>query len=87
MIEKEAEKILQYKYLTIEMEHMLTVKNKSDISIDMGNWNLFNTIRKLSEKHSRKSPNQGTAESRHVWHCIHTSDSTNKNVRNIQHGE
>ena len=36
IIKKEAEKILKYKDLTIEIQHMWNVKNKSDTSNNRG---------------------------------------------------
>ena len=47
MVKKEAEKILKYKDLTIDIQRMWKVKTRSD-------WDHFKIIQKIREKHTRK---------------------------------
>ena len=44
MIQKEAEKILKYKDLTIEIQRMWNVRNKVDTSNNRGDWDYFKDI-------------------------------------------
>jgi hypothetical protein len=52
--QKEAEKILEYKYLTIEIQRMWNVKNKGDTSSNWSNWNHFKIIKKICDHYTRK---------------------------------
>jgi len=54
VIKKHTEKILKYKYLTIEIQHMWNVK-KDDTSNNRGDWNYFKFIQKIHEQHIRKT--------------------------------
>jgi len=78
LIEKEAEKILKYKELTIEIQLMWNVKTKV-IPIIIG---VTGAISKSFRKYVSNLPgkhavNQGTTENSHTGHCTHTSESTN----------
>ena len=44
VIKKEAEKILKYKDLTIEIQRTWNVKRKGDTSNNKGNWDYFKDI-------------------------------------------
>ena len=44
MVKKEAEKILKYKYLTIEIQRMWNVKTKVITSNNRGDWDYFKII-------------------------------------------
>ena len=55
LIKKEAEKILQYEDLTIEIQRMWNVKTKGDTSNNRGDWDYFNVIQKIREQHTRKT--------------------------------
>ena len=54
MIKKEAEKILHYKDLTIEVQCMWT-KNKTDTSNNWGNWSQLKVIQKRADQNSSKA--------------------------------
>jgi len=53
VIKKEAEKILKYKDLTIEIQRMWNVKG--DTSNNRGDWDYFKVIQKIREQHTRKT--------------------------------
>jgi hypothetical protein len=55
VIKKEAEKILKYKDLTIEMQVMWNIKNKGDTSNNSGDWDYFKVIQKICDQHTRKT--------------------------------
>ena len=55
VIKKEAEKILKYKDLTIEIWRMWNVKNKGDTSNNWSDWDHFQIIQKIRERHTRKA--------------------------------
>ena len=52
---KKADKILKYKDLTIEIQHMWNVKNKDDTSNNRGEWDYFKVIQKKHERYTRKT--------------------------------
>ena len=54
VIKKEAEKILKYNDLTIEIQRMWKVKNKGDTSNDRIDWDHFKIIQKIHKQHTRK---------------------------------
>jgi hypothetical protein len=43
--------------------------------------------KKVHEKHTEKARSQGTVENGHIGHCTRNSESTNIEVRNVQHGK
>ena len=55
VIKTEAEKILKYKDLTIEIQHMWNVKNKGDTSNNRGDWDCFKVMQKIHEQHTGKA--------------------------------
>ena len=56
VIKKEAEKILKYKDLTIEILRTAHVegKNKGDTSNNRSDWDLFKIIQKIHKQRTRK---------------------------------
>jgi len=80
VIKKEAEKILKYKDLTIEIQHMWNVKTKV-IPVIIGatgtiSKSFRNYVSNIPGKHEVKT----TTENSHIGHCTHTSESTNVKV-------
>jgi hypothetical protein len=53
VIKKEAEKILKYKDLTIEIPAHVECKNKGDTSNNWSDWDHFKIIQKTREQHTR----------------------------------
>ena len=53
VIKNEAEKILKYKDLTIEIQRMWKVK-KGDTSNNRSDWDHFKIIQKIHKQHTRK---------------------------------
>ena len=68
MIKKEAEKILKYKDLTIEIQRHVQCKNKSDTSNNVGDWNQLKIVQKITQQHTGEVRNKGTAENSHTGH-------------------
>ena len=54
VVKKEAEKILKYKNLTIEIQRMWKGKNKGDTSNNRSDWDHFKIIQKIHKQHARK---------------------------------
>jgi hypothetical protein len=57
VIKTEAEKILKYKDLIIEIQRMENVKEKVIIGDNRGDWNHFNITQTISELHNRRVRN------------------------------
>ena len=55
VIKKEAEKILKYKDLTIEIQRMWNVKTRVNTSNNRSDWDHFKIIQKIHKQHTRKS--------------------------------
>jgi hypothetical protein len=72
VIKKEAEEILKYKDLTIEIQRMWNVKTKMIPAI-IG---ATGTISKSFRKYMGNIPGNHE-ENSHIGHCIHTSESAN----------
>jgi hypothetical protein len=77
VIIKEAEKILKYKNLTIEIQRMWNVK-ATVIPVIIG---ATGTVSKSFRKYVSDIPGnlegKGTTENSHIGHCTHTAESAN----------
>jgi hypothetical protein len=83
VIEKEAQKILNYKDLPIEIQCMWNVKNNCDTGNNRGNWDDLKITNQIPLQYSMKAQNEGTRENSCIWHCTHTSESTTVKAQEI----
>ena len=60
---------------------------KHDTSNNIGKWNNFKIIQKISEQRTGKAQNPRNTENSYHGHCTDTSVSTTGNRQNIQHGK
>ena len=60
VIKKEAEKILKYKDLTIQIQHMWNVKTKAIPVITGATGDYFKVIQKIREQHTRKTKSRNS---------------------------
>ena len=81
VIKKEAEKILKYKDLTVEIQRMWNVKTKV-IAVIIG---ATGTVSKLFRKYVSNIPGKHEVkeltENSHIGHCTHTAESTDVKVQ------
>jgi hypothetical protein len=75
VIKKEAEKILKYKDLTIEIQRMWNVKTKVTPVIIGATETISKSLRKYLS--SRIARYQGTTENSYIGHSAHTAESAN----------
>ena len=75
VIRKEAEKILKYDDLTLEIEGMWTVKTKVITRNNRGSRNDLKIFQTTPERNTKNARNQGTTENNHIGHCTHTAES------------
>jgi hypothetical protein len=79
VIKKEAEKVLKYKGLTIEIQRMWNVKTRV-IPVIIGVTGTISKSFRKCQHHTRKPQSYGTTENCHIWHCAHTSESADVKV-------
>jgi hypothetical protein len=72
MVEKETEKILKYKYLTVEIQIMWNVKTKVIPVIIGATGTISESFRKYVSNITGKRGSQETPENSHIEHCTHT---------------
>jgi hypothetical protein len=84
VMKKEAEKLLNYKHLIMEIERQWNVKINVTPAITGATRTISKSLKKIPQQHTRKARNQETAENIHIWHSTHTSESANVKVQNIQ---
>jgi len=83
LIKNEAEKILKYKELTIEIQRMWNVKTKVIPLIKRATGTISKSFRKYVSNIPGKQ-SQRTTENSHTGHCTHISESTNVKLQQIQ---
>jgi hypothetical protein len=71
VIKKEAEKILKYKDLTIQIQRMWNVKNKSDTSNNRGNLNHLKIYSENTSATHRQSTTSRNYSKQPYW-ALHT---------------
>ena len=81
MIKKEAEKILKYKDLTIEIQRMWNVKTNVIPVITGATGNISKSFRKYMSNIPGKHEIKEQEKNSHIGHCTHTSESTNVKVQ------
>jgi hypothetical protein len=77
VIKREAEKILKYKDLIIEIQRMWNVKTKVTPVITGTTGTISQSFRKYLSSVPGKARYQGTAENSHSGHSTHTAGSAN----------
>ena len=81
VIKKEAEKILKYKDLTIEIQRMWNVKTKAIPVIIGATGTISKSFRKYVSNITGKHEVKELQKTSHIGHCTHTSESTNVKVQ------
>jgi hypothetical protein len=77
VIKKEAEKILQYKGLTIEIQRTWNVKTKVIPVITGTTGTISKSFRKYVSITPGKHEVKELQKTGHIGHCTHTAESTN----------
>jgi len=81
VIKKEAEKILKYKGLTAEIQHMWNVKTKVIQVIYGATGTISKSFRKYVSNIPGKHEVKELQKTAILEHCTHTSESTNVKVQ------
>jgi hypothetical protein len=87
VIKKEAEKILKYKDVTVEVQRMWNVKGKVIPVIIGATGNISKSFRKYLSNITRMHEIKKLQKTSHIGHCAHTAESTNIKVQNIKSGK
>ena len=87
VLKKEAEKILKYKDLVLEIQRTWNVKAKA-IPVKIGaTGTVSRSLRQYLNSIPGKNKIKELQEKKsHIGHCIYTSESTDVKVQNIFHG-
>jgi 2-oxoglutarate dehydrogenase complex dehydrogenase (E1) component-like enzyme len=85
-IKKEAEKILKYKDLITEIQHIWYVKAKVIPVITGGPGTVSKSLRQYLSNMSGKHEIKDLQKNSHTGHCTHTVESVYARVQNIYHG-
>ena len=86
VIKKEAEKILKFKYLIIEIQPMGNMKAKV-IPVKMGaTGTISKSLRQYLSNITGKHEIKELQKQSHIGYCTHVTESTNVNEQNIFHG-
>ena len=81
IIKKEAEKILKYKDLTIEIQRMQNVKTKVIPVIIGATGAISKSFRKYVTNIPGNHEVKELQKNRHIGHCTHTSESANVEIQ------
>jgi len=81
LIKTEAEKILKYKDLTIEIKRMWNVKTKVIPVITGATGTISKSFRKYVSNIPGNHEVKGTTENNHIGHCTHTAESANVEIQ------
>jgi hypothetical protein len=86
VIMKEAEKILKYKELIIEIQRMWNVKTKVISVIKGATGTISESLRQYLSNIPGKHEIKELQKTSHIGHCTQTAESANVKVQNIFHG-
>jgi hypothetical protein len=81
VIKKEAEKVLEYKDLTIEIKRIWNVKTRAIPVITGATGTISKSFRKYVSNIPGNHEVKGTTENSHIRHCTHISESANVKVQ------
>ena len=86
MIKKEAEKILKYKELILEIQRMWNLKAKLVPVIIGATGTISKSMRQYLSNIPGKHEIKELQKNSHIGHCTHTVESADVKVQNIFHG-
>ena len=86
MMKKEAEKILKHKDLITEIQRMWNVKEKVIPVIIGVTGTIAKSLRKYLSNIEAKFEIEELQNKCHILHYLHTAESTNAKVHNVEHG-
>jgi hypothetical protein len=80
---KEAQKVLRYKDLTIEIQRMWNIQAKAKPLKVQTTRTISKSLGKYLSNIPEKQEIKELAKKNHIGHCTHTSESTNVKVHNL----
>jgi hypothetical protein len=86
VIKKEAEKVLKYKDLVIEIRRMWNVKAEMIPAITGTTGSISKSLRQYLSNITRKHKIKGIQKSSHIGHCTNATESASVKVQNVLHG-